>query len=433
VGVRTGFGARIERAIDLYAPFAGLAIGTVITALTPFIIAPGTAFWIPTAGLVLAAATWSYVLAFRPVGPEGEGGARTVRASDPRWGAVYVVGLVLLMAVLVHRSPWYAFLAIGGYAHSFMYLRGRWRFVGMTAVAVLHAYSTVGGGLVQLTPVIVLGVTLIAALIAVVSISFTLMSAQTSDESERRGAIIEELNATNRQLAETLDENAALQACLVAQAREAGILDERARMAAEIHDTLAQGLTGIVTQLEAASASDADARRHLGMARSLARESLTEARRSVEALTPGRLDDAQLPDAITGMAKAWAETSGAAVHVETHGDPRPLVADIEVALFRVAQEALANVGRHAGATRVGLTLSYMDDVVVLDVRDDGRGFDPAAVPAPASGSGFGLVAMEQRVRRVSGTLALESAPGEGTAVGASVPAIAARPEEGEQP
>ena len=419
---RTNFGARIEQAIDLYSVFAGLAIGIAITALTPVIIPPTTAFWLPTAGFVLASATWTYVLAFRPVGPSAEGCGRSVRARDARWGAVYVTGLVVLMAVLMHRSPWFAFMAIGGYAHSFEYLRGRWRFVGMTAVAVLHAYSIIGGGLAELTPLVVLGWVLMAGLIAVTSISFTLMNAQTSEGYQRRGEMIEELNATNRRLAETLDENAALHARLVAQAREAGILDERARMAAEIHDTIAQGLTGIVTQLEAASTSDADVRRHIDMARSLARESLTEARRSVEALTPGRLDDAHLPDAITGMAKAWAETSGVAVHVETHGDPRPLLADIEVALFRVAQEALANVGKHAGATRAGLTLSYMDDVVVLDVVDDGVGFDPDAVPTPAGGSGFGLAAMGQRVARVAGTLAVESTPGEGTAVSATVPA-----------
>jgi signal transduction histidine kinase len=156
----------------------------------------------------------------------------------------------------------------------------------------------------------------------------------------------------------------------------------------------------------------------------LARESLAEARRSVEALTPGQLDRAQLPDAIAEMAKRWGETAGVDLVLDTTGDPVPLVPELEVALFRVAQEALVNAGKHAGAQRVGLTLSYMDDVVVLDVRDDGRGFDPGAVQTSAE-SGFGLAAMETRVRRVSGTLAVESAPGEGTALSASVPAIPA--------
>ncbi|MDN5932307.1 MAG: sensor histidine kinase, partial [Pseudonocardia sp.] len=426
MGVRGSVAERAEAAIDRYGPFAGLAIGTAITALTSFIIPPTPAFWVPTGLLVLATAVWSYVLAFRPTGRPADGCAPEVRAADPRVGAVYVVGLIALMAVLVHRSPWFGFLAFAGYAHSFIFLRGRWRFAGMSAVAVLHAYSTLGGGLTELTPVIVAGWVLISVLIAVASISFTLMNAQTVEESQRRATVIDELNATNRRLEASLDENAALHARLLAQAREAGVLDERARLAREIHDTIAQGLTGVVTQLEAAGAAGGDAHaRHLDTAAALARESLTEARRSVEALAPGPLADARLPEAITDMAKAWAETSGVAVHVDTTGDPRPLLPDLEVALFRVAQEALANEAKHARATRAGLTLSYMDDMVVLDVRDDGAGFDPAALPPRAGGSGFGLAAMEQRVRRVSGTLAVESGPGEGTAVSASVPAIPA--------
>jgi signal transduction histidine kinase len=251
-----------------------------------------------------------------------------------------------------------------------------------------------------------------------------------SQQNQRRREIIDELGAANRRLSVALDENASLHAQLLAQAREAGMLDERARLAREIHDTIAQGLTGIVTQLEAAGVADGDAvvrRRHVDTARTLARESLTEARRSVDALGPRQLAEAHLPDAIADMAKRWAESSGVELILDTTGDPRPLLPELEVALFRVAQEALANVGKHAGAGRVGLTLSYMDDVVVLDVRDDGRGFVPDATPGAGAvdGSGFGLMAMEQRVRRVAGTFSVESAPGEGAALSASVPAIPA--------
>jgi signal transduction histidine kinase len=202
------------------------------------------------------------------------------------------------------------------------------------------------------------------------------------------------------------------------------VLDERARLAREIHDTIAQGLTGIVTQLEAAGVADGDPvvrRRHIDTARALARESLTEARRSVDALGPRQLVETRLPDAIADMAKRWAEASGVELILDTTGEPTPLLPELEVALFRVAQEALANVAKHAAARRVGLTLSYMDDVVVLDVRDDGRGFDSG----PRDGSGFGLLAMEQRVRRVAGTFSVESAAGEGVALSASVPAIPA--------
>jgi signal transduction histidine kinase len=139
-----------------------------------------------------------------------------------------------------------------------------------------------------------------------------------------------------------------------------------------------------------------------------------------QALRPGHLEDAHLPEAITGMSERWSATSGVAVGVETTGDPRPMLADVEVALFRVAQEALTNVAKHAKASRVGLTLSYMDDVVLLDVRDDGVGFEPGV-----AGGGFGLTSMRQRLLRVAGSLEIESSPGEGTAVNASVPALPA--------
>ena len=130
--------------------------------------------------------------------------------------------------------------------------------------------------------------------------------------------------------------------------------------------------------------------------------------------------------------------NGVPATVATTGTAQGLHPEVEVTLLRVAQEALANVAKHAGASRVGLTLSYMDDVVTLDVRDDGVGFrlpadgpgascGPGASWEPAevgrAGGGFGLTTMRQRVRRLTGQLEIESEPGGGTAVSASVPAI----------
>lgn len=415
---------RIDSAIDRYVPYVGLAAGT---ALTPFLIPPTPEYWLVTGALVLVAAVWSWVFATRrPREPGPDCRRFAVLASDPRLGPVYVVGLLLLMALLVHRSPLYGFMAIGAYGHSFAFLRGRWRWAGVLGAATAVAYTQMGGSMVEFTPVFVAGWAALTILNSLVAGLFTYFGAFTGEQAERRRQVIAELDETNRRLEESLAENAALQARLVAQARESGVLDERARMAREIHDTLAQGLTGIVTQLEAADSADPEVRRrHVDTARALAREGLTEARRSVDALAPGRLAGARLPDAITDMAKEWADTAGVDVHVEVTGEPLALLPEIEVTLFRVAQEALANVGKHAAATRAGLTLSYMDDVVVLDVRDDGAGFDPAGDRAPDGGSGFGLLAMQQRVRRVSGEFAVESAPGDGTAVSATVPALAA--------
>jgi signal transduction histidine kinase len=199
-------------------------------------------------------------------------------------------------------------------------------------------------------------------------------------------------------------------------------------MAREIHDTLAQGLTGIVTQLQAAEQAVARTpgeptgwRRHVSAATRLARESLSEARRSVDALRPEPLEGGRLSEALAGVAERWSGLNGIPVEVTTTGTTRPIDPEAEFALLRAAQEALANVARHAHATRVGLTISYMENEVALDVRDDGVGFDPA-VPERLD-RGFGLIAMRQRIAALSGTLQVESEPGGGTAISACVPTV----------
>jgi signal transduction histidine kinase len=241
------------------------------------------------------------------------------------------------------------------------------------------------------------------------------------NQKEERERALAEAREANRRLETTLAENAGLHEQLLTQAREAGILDERQRMAGEIHDTLAQGLTGIITQLQAAEQASGDTSRwgrHVAAATRLARESLSEARRSVDALRPELLERALLSDALAGVAERWSALHAIPVQVTTTGTVRRVPPDAEFALLRAAQEALANVAKHARASRVGLTLSYMDDEVALDVRDDGRGFDGSA----GSAGGFGLAAMRQRIEGLSGSLQVESEPGGGTAISACVPA-----------
>ena len=408
---------KLDMLLERWVPYLGLVVGT---GLTLFVVPVTGSYWLVTGALVLGTAAWCYGFTFRRAG---------CGPYEGRLGGVYMAGLLVLTALLTYCSPFYGFQAFAGYMHSFAFLRGGWRWVGILCTAMVAGYSQLGGGLnTAWTASAVAGWAAVALVNAAVAGGFTYFGALTAQQSQRRREMIVELNEANRLLSETLAENEALHGRLLAHAREAGVRDERARLAREIHDTIAQGLTGIITQLEAAGAVDGDPevrRRHMDTASALARESLTEARRSVDALAPGRLAAAQLPDAVADMAKRWAETAGVQIILDTTGDPRPLQPELEVTLFRVAQEALANVGKHAGATIVGLTLSYMDDVVVLDVRDDGRGFAVEETPPPSEGSGFGLAAMEQRVRRVSGTLTIESAPCEGAALSASVPAIPA--------
>jgi signal transduction histidine kinase len=297
--------------------------------------------------------------------------------------------------------------------------------------AVLGATSWRGGlpeGLPSGSAGDVIGYLVAVAFNVLIASAFTFFSWLMDAQTERRKAIIDELAEANEKLEATLAENAGLHAQLLAQAREAGVLDERQRMAGEIHDTLAQGLTGIITQLQAADQlrnRPDEARRHLDAAARLARESLAEARRSVQALRPQPLEDARLPDALGDVVGRWSTVTGVTAEVATTGTARPLHPDIEVALLRTAQEALANVAKHADAQRVRLTLSYMEDLVTLDVRDDGVGFDPGQPRADGDG-GFGLTAMRRRLDRVAGALEIESEPGGGTAVSASVPAIPAR-------
>jgi signal transduction histidine kinase len=144
----------------------------------------------------------------------------------------------------------------------------------------------------------------------------------------------------------------------------------------------------------------------------------------VHAVQPQVLAEARLPDAIGEVTRRWSDVHHIDVVLTTTGDPRPMHTDVEVTLLRAAQEALANVAKHARASRVGLTLSYMEDMVTLDVRDDGVGFEPNAKRANGSANGgFGLAGMRQRVQRLAGRLDIESEPGGGTAISASVPAI----------
>lgn len=190
----------------------------------------------------------------------------------------------------------------------------------------------------------------------------------------------------------------------VAERAEAtAVAEERNRMAREIHDTLAQGFTGIVVQLEAAedalSEAPQEAQEHLARARSLAIESLAEARRSVWALRPPALESSDLPTALRQMLDRLIR--GAVIHaqVTAKGEPYPLPPQTEMELLRIAQEAVANAIKHAKATAVSLTLTYDPGQLMLLVQDNGQGFDPAQPSA-----GFGLTSMRERAMKINGRL-----------------------------
>ncbi|WP_043640100.1 sensor histidine kinase [Nonomuraea candida] len=351
----------------------------------------------------------------------------------PRIMGVFVAGLIAITAVLVARQPLFGLFTPAAYIYSFTVLRWPWRLLGVAAAAVLA--GTAQASSVPTTDALglTLHVTIVAFNIAMMcGCAWVLRLAER--EEDRREQTLAELSRTNRLLEASIAENAGLHAQLLAQAREAGVLDERRRMAREIHDTLAQGLTGIIAQLQAAEQMHevpAPWRRPFDAVKNLARESLAEARRSVDALRPEPLRTARLSQALAGVADRWSKLHGLAVQVTTTGTVRPMTPEAEFALLRTAQEALANVAKHAHATRVGVTLSYLAHEVALDVRDDGKGFDPAALeagpadgpPPPDRGGGFGLAIMRQRVEGLSGTLQIESEPGAGTGISARIPTL----------
>jgi signal transduction histidine kinase len=352
-------------------------------------------------------------------------------AERPWLMGVFFVGLIAFVAALTIRSPWFAFFTWLGFLYAFRFLSGAWRWAVCAAVAIFFGMSQSGGFHRPTVSTVAIWV-LLACVDVVLTGVFVLLGVKTEEQNQARKGMIAELAQANQRLEEMMAENTGLQAQLLTQAREAGAGDERQRMAREIHDTIAQGLTGIITQLEAAQQTthDAERERRIDNSKRLARDSLAEARRSVQALRPQALEDSRLPDALAEEVARWTATSGVPAEVATTGDPRALHPEVEVTLLRVAQEALANVAKHAAAMHAWVTLSYMEDVVTLDVRDDGSGF---AQPGESSaggggtggglGGGFGLIAMRQRVNRLAGQLEIESEPGAGTAVSASLPAI----------
>lgn len=212
---------------------------------------------------------------------------------------------------------------------------------------------------------------------------------------------------------------------LVQQAKETAVLHERQRMAREIHDTLAQGFTSIVMHLEAAEQAlpedTTTLQRHLDQARQTARDSLGQARRVVDDLRPEVLESAPLHEAIARVVENWSAHNDIATQFQVTGEQQALHPDIEVTLLRSAQEALANIRKHAAAHDVSVTLSYLGDMVILDVEDDGVGLTAAAPMDELTSSGFGLVAMQERVAQLGGELCIESEPGEGTTLAVSIP------------
>ncbi|WND39447.1 sensor histidine kinase [Streptomyces sp. BB1-1-1] len=354
----------------------------------------------PHAPAVIAvAAVVGVVYAVGPALPA----VRASRRAAALWlGAVGAVWLALL--ALSAEGVWLAFPLYFVQLHLLSRRAGLTAVVA-TAVAAIAAFSAHQGTFTAATAI---GPALGAAVAVAVVWGYQTLYR----ESEQRRRLIEELTVTRADLADAQ--------------RAAGVLEERQRLAREIHDTLAQGLSSIQLLLRAAERALPDrpvpAITYVVQARQAAVDNLAEARRFVAALSPPALDGTTLADALDRLCATTGDRHRLDVRFRLAGRPRPLPTAHEVALLRVAQSALANTVGHARADGAEVTLSYLDDAVALGVTDDGVGFDPAAVPAPGpEGGGFGLAAMRARTHALDGTLTVESAPGRGTALAARLP------------
>ena len=228
------------------------------------------------------------------------------------------------------------------------------------------------------------------------------------EQSRQRADLIRQLAAARERVAEL--------------SREAGAAAERGRMAAEIHDTVAQGFTSLLILLEAIESrltfDPVGAAHLLGQARLTARENLAEARALASGDGPPDLVETSLPEALRRLVdRAWPEP-GTRLRLTVCGQPRPLPTEQEVTVLRTAQEALTNARRHSGATSVRVDLDYRPGETVLQISDDGRGFDPGA----ASGAGFGLTAMRSRAQVVGARLSVAAQPSAGVTVRLLLPA-----------
>lgn len=365
--------------------------------------------WRLSAGLALSVALAAIYLA-------------GVRASEEhperrrsRWWLSIVTTLWVGLLVTHSEFAWLAFPLF--FMHmSILQVRHALVAITMMLVAVIGGLGHARG----LSAGVIMGPALGAVVAVLVSLGYRALH----DESARRLAALEELRQTRDELARTN--------------REAGRLAERERLAREIHDTLAQGLSSLVLlsrgidrqlgQIDRGDQSGATGGEpdHLAEARTLAHRAeatassnLAEARRFVRALTPASLASRSLPEALSRLiAEQQERYPGTVWEFHLDGDPEPLATEVEVTLLRAAQASLANVAQHAGASRSVCSLAFGGGEVTVDVVDDGCGFDPTQPPGPDS---FGLSGLRRRVEAAGGSCEVESEPGRGTAVALRFP------------
>lgn len=375
--------------LGLHALLIGLAAFAVVRA---FVVSSPLAVWTLIVGIGFVAVYLGGAWAART----GRAAGASRRGSALTWVAM----LTLLWAVLVWLSPEGAYIVFPlffVYLHLLPGVGGVTAIVVSTAFAIcalgLHLGFSVGG---VIGPLVGAGVALL------IGLAYRALRR----EAEERERLLAELIRTRQQLAET--------------EREQGALAERARLAREIHDTAAQGLSSIQMLLRAAERDTPDpGAGYLRLARETAADSLADTRQIIHELTPARLDKG-LAAALRRLGEE--QTSRASIPVGVTAADHDLPMGTQTALLRIAQGALSNAIRHADASRIAIELTAVDGAVTLTVRDNGHGFDVSTAVANSYDAGsFGLDAMRVRVKQLDGTLDITSAPGQGTTITARLP------------
>ncbi|SOE01257.1 sensor histidine kinase [Blastococcus haudaquaticus] len=350
--------------------------------------------------LVLGVLAVAYVLA----------GAPAFRDGRAVLGVTYLVTLVAAFGVLGWVAPSLFFLLFLAYPHVWFVVQGRP--AGAFWTVLLAAATTVGPLFRPDSGDNAREVLLETAISLVFSLALGLWISRVLAQSEQRAELIEQLESTRAELA--------------AAHHDRGVLAERERLAREVHDTLAQGYTSIVVLAQTVAAGlppgAEDVAERVALIEEVARENLAEARAMVAAFAPVALDSATLVEALERLVERFGRETGLATRLDTAalGDGgTELSRSEEVVLLRGAQEALANVRRHAAATAVVLRVSRVGTgkagQVSVHVEDDGVGFDPASAP------GVGLAGLRDRAEQVGGAVDVVSSPGEGTRVTVRVP------------
>lgn len=312
---------------------------------------------------------------------------------------------VLLAAAMVALNPFYGIFGYFGYVSAMLLFDGG-PLIGacflnsfVMAASQIGGFANIGQSLGAFATLVLVNAGLSGAIV-----HYGTLHAREVEGREQAATELAEVSRRNQELHEQL----------MRRAHEQGIMQERERLSREIHDTVAQDLVAIVSQLEAID-PQGDWQPRVEAAKALARNGLAEARRAVSALRSPLLDEGTAADALRALLDQWSDHHRILARLQITGSPFPTQQDQVV--VRVCQEALSNVARHSDAAEVVVHLEYTQDGLLLQIRDDGRGFS-----VDDADLGFGLRSMRERVEAVGGSLDVESAQGAGCSIDVAAPA-----------